>query len=116
MAYDHQASWSARIARDFPDGAVCTWDRTGESPVIYMVPRIEVAGIEGLDPLVKLIPLDMSRVLGPLKLLSYSLAPGPWPPGTRRVTFDNEADAMFWNPKVPQAMKAHGLAETIPET
>jgi hypothetical protein len=106
--------WAARIARAFPDGAVCTWDRPG-SPVIYMVPKIEVTGAEGLDPLVKLVPLDNSRVLGPLRLLSYVPAPAPWPAGTVKVTFDNEDDAMFWNPKVPAVMAARSVPETEPE-
>jgi len=115
LAYDHQAAWSSRIAHDFPDGAVCTWDRPGQSPVIYLIPRIEVTGTEGLDPLVRLVPLDMSRVLGPLRLVSYEPAPSPWPAGTRKVIFDNESDAMFWNPKVPAVMRAHGMPETEAE-
>ena len=106
--------WQNRLARDFPEGAVCTWHRPGESPVIYLAPKLEVTGAEGHDPLVQMVTLDMSRVLGPLRVTSYEPAPAPWPPGTRRVTFGNEADAMFWNPQVPPVLK-NRLGEAEPE-
>lgn len=116
MARDLLSTWAHKIAREFPDGAVCTWIRPGaEGAVIYLVPVIEVTGIAGLDPVVRLVPLDRSRVLGPLQVTSYQLAPAPYPPGSVKVMFDNEADAMVWNPRVPPALKAAAVPEMEPE-
>lgn len=109
MPGDVAAAWRSKLAREFPDGAVCSWDRPGQ-PVIYLVPEIEVTGVAGLDPVVRLVPLDRSRVLGPLRVTSYHPVAGGWPPGTARVTFDNEDDAMYWNPRVPQVMS--GISES----
>lgn len=106
---DVAASWQAKLDREFPHGAVCSWDRPGP-PVIYLVLRIEVTGAVGLDPVVQLIPLDQSRVLNDLWVQSYTPAAGQWPPGTVRVTFGNEDDGMFWNPQVPAVLQRAAAA------
>lgn len=114
MARDIADTYQHKFDREFPDGAVCTWDRPGEHPVIYLIPRIEVTGAAGLDPVVTLTPLDRSRVLGPLQVISYNPAPAPWPPGVVRVMFAGVEDPMFWNPRVP-AVLAGRSPEAEPE-
>jgi hypothetical protein len=100
------ATWQNKIDRAFPDGAVCVWDRPGLK-LIYVTPQINVIRMAGLDPVVTIVPLDRSRVLGPEQVTSYTEVPAGssrWPPGTVRVTFGIATDAMFWHPKVPDVL------------
>jgi hypothetical protein len=115
---DAAAAWQRRIDREFPDGAVCSWELPADqTPVIYVTPRIVVVDMAGLDPVVTITPLDNSRVLGPARVASYSPARGSrWPPGTMRVTFhegDHYPGVMYWNPKVP-AVLANRLGDQEP--
>lgn len=112
MAVDLVTTWRSKLNREFPDGAVCSWELpAGQTPVIYVTPQIEVIAMTGLDPLVRIVPLDNSRVLGPAQVSSYEpVRGGPWPPGTVRVTFANYPGVMYWNPRVPPV-----LANRMPE-
>lgn len=107
MADGAVASWQERFDTDFPDGALCIWDRPGdEQAVIYRVPRIQVTGVVNVLPVVLLMPLENSHPLGPEKLVTYEQVTGSkrWPEGTVRVTFAIAPDAMYWNPKVPSTL------------
>lgn len=112
MASDLATTWQRKLDREFAGGAVCSWQQPlGETPVVYVTPRIEVLDAVGLDPLVRIVPLDKSHVLGPAQVSSYTpVHGGAWPPGTVRVTFANYPGVMFWHPRVPAV-----LANRMPE-
>ena len=106
MAADLLTTWQNKLNREYPDGAVCAWEHApGDTPVIYVTRRIEVTDMAGLDPVIKIVPVDQSRVLGPVQVASYSEVPeGRWPAGTHRVTFhekDHYPGVMYWHPKLP---------------
>lgn len=109
MATDLAAAWQHRFNREYPDGAVCAWDLpTAQTPVLYVTRRIEVVDMAGFDPVVRIVPVDNSRVLGPAQVESYTeVNPGRWPAGTHRVTFhakDHYPGVMFWHPKLPDVL------------
>lgn len=103
-----KAAWQREFDQGYPHGAICSWDRPRDpQPVIYRAARFQVVGMAGLDPVVVLLLLEKSRVLGPERVTSYAPArAGHWPPGTHCVTFGTAADPMFWSPQVPGAL--HG--------
>lgn len=111
---DALARWQHKFDREYPDGAVCSWDLPADqTPVIYVTPRIEVIDMAGLEPVVRIVPLDQSRVLGPARVTSYTPAHGGrWPPGTFRVTLDEHyPGVMHWHPKVPDGLKAQTISQ-----
>jgi hypothetical protein len=113
---DAAAAWQRRIDREFPDGAVCSWELPADqTPVIYVTPRIVVVDMAGLDPVVRIVPLDRSRVLGPARVISYVPVIGNtgWPPGTTRVRFAEYPGVMYWNPRVPPVL-ANRLGDQEP--
>ena len=100
-------AFQERFDRDFPNGALCTWDRPEDgTSVIYRVPRIQVLGVTNVLPVVMLTPLENDHPLGPERLVTYEKITGnsDWPAGTYRVTFGIAPDPMYWNPKIPSTL------------
>lgn len=95
-------SWQDRLDREFPRGALCSWDYgRGGHRVVYKVPRIVVTGEDGGYPVVAL-PSDTGRLLGPWQVASYD--DDGHGPGLKRVTFERITEPMTWSPAVPDRL------------
>lgn len=67
------AEWQAKFDHDFPQGVIASWGAEARHPgrAIYVIPRVEVTALSGLDPMVRL-PVQASQVvLGPLRVMNY---------------------------------------------
>lgn len=99
MAGDAQVTrWQAQLDKLFPDGAICSWERPEEadSPVTYLVGRLEVTGMAGLDPMVQGADAANGRTFGPWRVLSFTKVS----PQLYRVHWDNIPEPMLWNGRV----------------
>jgi hypothetical protein len=92
----------------FPHGLLASCAKSGRA-ILYHIPRVTVISMDGLDPVVELVPVNSDRVLSPLRITSYNPEPGH--PGVMRVTFDNTPDPMLWNSHVPPALVKTMAAE-----
>jgi hypothetical protein len=88
------AQWQTLLDADFPQGAVCAWDSPDSA--VYQVPRIGVTGSEGSDPVVVLPVFGVEKVIGPDRLLSYTLVQRS-PVLVARATLSGAAAAMLWS-------------------
>jgi len=71
MPSDFIVRWQGAYDRDFPRGAVASWQRPGEPVTTYLVPRILVTGQRGLDPEIWLpVFAGSDKTLGPFRVLS----------------------------------------------
>jgi hypothetical protein len=91
------ARWQRLLDREFPKGAVCEWVKhagTDNGPT-YKTPRIEVTGMAGLDPVIRLPIFGPEKVIGPVRCLSYTVTQRS-PSVQARVELEG-MPAMFWS-------------------
>jgi hypothetical protein len=69
---DLVAQHQRRLDAEYPQGAVCVWDGQEDSPV-YQIPRIDVIGMHGDDPIVRLPVHGPDKVLGPARMMEYNI-------------------------------------------
>jgi hypothetical protein len=105
MPSDLIAQYQAKMDREFPHGAVASWDQPG-STVTYLVPRILVTGQHGLDPEIFLpVFAGSDKTLGPFRVLSMSQAQRD--PYMVRADVDGAQGALLLNAGVsPEAAAA----------
>ena len=94
------AKWQHSLDRAFPDGAIGSWANAGNDTV-YRIPRVEVTGMAGLDPVLRMGVDGAEKVLGPWRVTSYREVHGGY-----QLTFAEEPQTMMLVP-APEAM---GLA------
>lgn len=85
---------------EFPHGAVASWEQHG-SAATYLIPRILVTGLHGLDPEIWLPVFSGSnKTLGPFRVRGMHPVPGS--PRVVRVTLDNVAEPLLLNDGVSE--------------
>jgi hypothetical protein len=96
------AKWQKKLDRDFPDGAVVSYQRE-DSPV-YLVSRVECTTMAGLDPVLLLSP-DSGQPMGPWQLVSLTETE----PQRYTAVFAELPEPMLLNAAVP-GRAAHNLS------
>lgn len=98
MPSDLIAQHQQRFDREFPHGAIVSWDRPGSAT--YLIPRILVTGQRGLDPEIWLpVFAGSDKTLGPFAVLSMARSQGR--PYALRVMLD-DGDALLLNAGVSE--------------
>lgn len=67
--------WQKKLDDEFPDGLIVTWDVPSDdhrSSVSYQIPRAEVIGQAGLDPVVDLPVFGIDKMLT-VRVLHYEV-------------------------------------------
>lgn len=96
MSDEQRAKWQARLDHSFPRGMVASWDKEG-ARTTYLVPRVVVVEMSGLDPVVWLDAYSGSdKTLGPYRVTSYVEHRSGWHRQVE-VTFDGIPHPMCWN-------------------
>lgn len=99
--------WQGKLDADFPWGLLATWsDRTsdiGGIMHVYLVPRAEVIGMRGLDPLVALPTPDHDKVIEPGVIVAYEVIQTT-PCKLIKVTFAT-GRTMLWSDGLTQVQK-----------
>lgn len=97
--------WQRKFDAEYPQGVIASWadqDRQ-DGRTIYVIPRIEVTALAGLDPMVRL-PVQASQVvLGPSRVMSYHQVT----PEMARLEFGDRK--MSWTSRMTEQL-AQGLA------
>lgn len=105
---DQAVRWQRRLDRDFPRGLLASWDDikggAGGPRYVYLCPRAEVTGMQGLNPVVMLPVPDWDKVVQPGAVASYQPEPGV-SPRLVRVTFA-DGRSMTWGAGVSRAQAA----------
>jgi hypothetical protein len=100
MPSDLIARYQAKLDREFPQGAVASWEDRGNTAT-YLIPRVLVTGQQGLDPEIWLPAFAGStKTLGPFRVLSYQ--PVQSHPYAVRVTLDNVDRPLLLNAGVSE--------------
>jgi hypothetical protein len=100
MPSDLVAQYQAKFDRDFPRGAVASWQ--DDARTAYLVPRVLVTGQHGLDPEIWLpVFAGSDKTLGPFRVTGISPAPGAR--GEVAVTLDS-AQTLLLNAGVSDAV------------
>jgi hypothetical protein len=107
MPSDLVAQYQQKFDREFPAGAVASWQDT--STTTYLIPRVLVTGQHGLDPEIWLpVFAGSDKTLGPFRVLSIQQVQRV--PHMVAVTLDNVESPLLLNagvsPEVMQAMAA----------
>jgi hypothetical protein len=98
MPSDFIARYQQKFDREFPAGAVASWQ--GRSGVTYLIPRVLVTGQHGLDPEIWLpVFAGSNKTLGPFRVLSVQQVPGVL--HSVRVLLDNVKEPLLLNAGVP---------------
>jgi len=68
--------WQHKLDMDFPQGLQAAWNGKddlshGDPMFVYLCPRVEVTGMEGLDPVVMLPVPDFDKVVQPGSITKY---------------------------------------------
>lgn len=67
--------WQHKLDMDFPRGLLAAWDdhkeKHGGPAFVYLVPRVEVVDMTGLDPVVFLPVPDFDKVVQPGTIAKY---------------------------------------------
>lgn len=102
---DQAVRWQKKFDRDYPKGLLATWDdlRTedGNAPRhVYLCPRVEVTGMDGLNPVVMLPVPGWEKVVQPGAVESYQITQTS--PKVAKVTFAG-GRSMSWGAGVNKA-------------
>jgi hypothetical protein len=100
MPPDLAASWQARFDEQFPDGALASWHDT-RSTATYLIPRVLVTGLAGLDPEIFLpVFAGSDKTLGPFRVLAREEVQRD--PYLVRLTLDNVDAPLLLNAGVSE--------------
>lgn len=91
--------WQQAVDRQFPHGAVASW--VGRDTV-YDISWIQVTGLSGLDPILKLYVFGADRVLDDMVCLSWVVQQES--PLIIEATFAGEDSAMRFAADVPDRL------------
>jgi hypothetical protein len=83
------AKWQHKLDATFPHGAVGSW-MSARNDTVYRIPRVEVIGTEGLDPVLRMGVDGAEKVLGPWRCTSYQQEMGGY-----HLTFAEVPDTMM---------------------
>jgi hypothetical protein len=89
------AKWQKRLDTDFPNGAIARWERENSHP--FRVSWLMVEGCVGLDPRLMLMAYGSDRVIGPMRLLSYT----DLRDGMKKLVFNGIDESLVLSPRVP---------------
>lgn len=108
---EQAGKWQRKLDADFPWGLLATWaDRVsdiGGVMHVYVIPRAEVIGQRGLDPLVALPSPAHDKVIEPGIMVGYQVIQTS-PCKLVKVTFAN-GRTMLWSDGLTEAQKKTNL-------
>jgi hypothetical protein len=99
MPLDLVAQYQAKMDREFPHGALASWQ--GERGTTYLIPRILVTGRHGLDPEIFLpVFAGSDKTLGPFRVTGLQQVQTR--PHMVAVTLDNVDKTLLLNAGVSE--------------
>jgi hypothetical protein len=109
MTDEQVARWQDKLDREFPRGMAVAFER---GDVNYIVPRVIVLHMEGLDPVVWFpVFAGSDKTFGPLKVTAYEQIRSS--PRAVRVWLDTVRQPMVWSdtldPQVVREMEPERL-------
>lgn len=101
---DLREQWQAKLDKEYPAGAMLSWDDPDGADWVPC-PRAEVAGMEGLDPVVRFPCYGFEKVLGPWQVLAVKKSDRF--PATQEFTFKgmDPARALLVQSRVPEHLR-----------
>ncbi len=105
--------WKSKINRDFPNGLLMVWkgSEQSESAPLYRIWKVDVVGMEGLDPVVELRVFDVPKTFVG-KIVSYNKVQDQ--PLMVEVKFEDMDTSMVWSgnisPELAEIFKAGPVA------
>lgn len=99
-----EATWQNRFDTDFPHGLLATWrGQTGPEDPMYRIPRPQVIGSDGEEPVVRLDVWDTEKSFI-IRITDYQLVEEHHP-RRARITGAGYATAMYWSANISDELR-----------
>lgn len=108
---DLREQWQKKLDKEYPHGAMLSWDDPDGADWVPC-PRVEVAGMEGLDPVLRFPCFGFEKVLGPWQVLAAQKSERF--PDTQEFTFKNTEPpgrSLLVQSRVPEHLRNLMLAD-----